>query len=189
MAKLQQWQKIKAIVGSALERPPSAGGIIRWSVMTGTTSSGGKSPGRPGRACSSNPPRRSLKKRSRRRDTTLRRVSRHAAISSLDKPGAAYRGTPLLPLGTITSHWLSAFRFQMGQAASNPACVRWLFVRPCFCLVSLQRALDSAAALRVRTDFQAKKCSVGRSLFRRCTLEVGRRAESQGSTSKSYRSG
>src|SRR5215469_7675184 len=71
-------------------RPYLAGGS-QATTLTCTTSSGGKVRGRSGGACSSNPARRSVKKRLRQNDTTSRRVSRQAAISSLDQPWEAYK--------------------------------------------------------------------------------------------------
>ena len=70
---------------------PCFAGSSQAKGLICTTSAGGKVRGRPGRACSSNPARRSVKRRLRQRETPSRRVSKHAAISSLDKPWAAYR--------------------------------------------------------------------------------------------------
>ncbi len=57
--------------------------------------------GRPGRACSSNPSRRSTKKRFRQRPTTSRGVLRRAPISSLLSPSAARR--------IILARWTSEY--------------------------------------------------------------------------------
>jgi len=64
----------------------------------------------------------------------------------------------------LASRSLPGFQHQQVQAASNPVGAGWLFGCPCFCLVSPQLSLDSAAAPQVRADIRDKNCSAGRSL-------------------------
>src|SRR6516164_11258994 len=60
-------------------------GSSQARALTCTTSSGGKVRGRPGRSGSSNPARRSIKKRLRQSETTSRRVSRQLQLDFLGR--------------------------------------------------------------------------------------------------------
>ena len=89
---------------------------------------GGKTRGRPGRARSSRPANRSLKKRLRHWLTASRRVSRRAAISSLSMPAAAIRiifARMTLKYGNV---YLADRRFNSSASAADSSISNGLFL-------------------------------------------------------------
>ena len=116
---------------------PKVAGSSQASALISTLISGGKARGRPGRARSSRPANRSLKKRFRHRLTTSRRVSSRAAISSLLIPWDAMK----IILARCTSKYGNVY-----LAARRPISTAQSTGAPATCNRSLATASGGASS-------------------------------------------